>query len=141
MTVSEAVAFVDKMKPNRFSAEEKYRWLTDIDGMIVRELIDTHEDSPLAGEFMGYIPGRDDDVNLIAPAPYDGLYRWYLESQIDLANMEIGKYNNTKNLFNQQYLAYTDHYNRTHMPKSRGGFKFTERVRGGEQDALSSRPY
>jgi hypothetical protein len=141
MTASEAVAFVDKMKPNRFSPEEKYRWLTDIDGMIVRELIDAHEDSPLTGEFKGYIYGKDDDVELIVPAPYDSLYRWYLESQIDLGNMEIGKYNNTKNLFNQQYLAYTDHYNRTHMPKNKGGFKFTERRRGGEQDALSSRPY
>lgn len=140
MTASEAVAFVDKMKPNRFSAEEKYGWLTDIDGMIVRELIDTHENSPLEGEFEGYYPGRDDDTKLIAPAPYDGLYRWYLESQIDLANMEIGKYNNSRNLFNQAYLTYTDHYNRTHMPKQRGGFVFSQR-RGGEVNALSSEPY
>ena len=141
MTVGEIVAMVDKLKPNRFSAEEKYRWLTDIDGMIVRELIDTHEDSPLTGAFAGYIPGRDDDVSLIVSAPYDGLYRWYLESQIDLANMEIGKYNNSKNMFNQAYLTYTDHYNRTHMPKQLCGFRFTERRRGGDQDALSSRPY
>ena len=140
MTVSEAVFLVDKMKPNRFSPEEKYRWLTDIDGMIVRELIDTHEDSPLTGEYKGYLLGRDDDVELIAPAPYDVLYRWYLESQIDLANMEIAKYNNSRNLFNQAYLTYTDRYNRTHMPRQRGGFKFSEHRRGGEQDALSSGP-
>ena len=138
MKVSDMVAHVDKLKPNRFSLDEKYRWLTDIDGMIVRELIETHENSPLHGEFAGYIPGRDDDKDLIVPAPYDSLYRWYLESQIDLANMEIGKYNNAKNLFNQAYLTYTDHYNRTHMPKQRGGFRFSEYNRGGEQDALSS---
>ena len=138
MKVSDMVAHVDKLKPNRFSLDEKYRWLTDIDGMIVRELIETHENSPLQGEFAGYIPGRDDDKDLIVPAPYDSLYRWYLESQIDLANMEIGKYNNAKNLFNQAYLTYTDHYNRTHMPKQRGGFRFSEYNRGGEQDALSS---
>lgn len=141
MTASEAVALVDKLKPNRFTAEEKYGWLTDIDGMIVRELIDTHENSPLEGEFEGYYPGRDDDAKLIAPAPYDGLYRWYLESQIDLANMEIAKYNNSKNMFNQAYLTYTDHYNRTHMPKQRGGFVFSQRRRGGGQNALSSEPY
>lgn len=141
MTAGEAIAFVDKMKPNRFSAEEKFRWLTDIDGMIVRELIETHEDSPLTAPFVGYRPEKDEDTVLIVPAPYDGLYRWYLESQIDLGNMEIAKYNNTKALFNQAYITYTDHYNRTHMPKQRGGFRFTERSRGGEQDALSSRPY
>lgn len=141
MTASEAVAFVDKMKPNRFSVEEKFRWLTDIDGMIVRELVDMHENSPLTGEFTGYIPGRDDDAELIAAAPYDSLYRWYLESQIDLGNMEIAKYNNSKNMFNQAYLAFTDYYNRTHMPKQRGGFRFSEVRRGGEQDALSSGPF
>lgn len=138
MKVSDMIAHVDKLKPNRFSQDEKYRWLTDIDGMIVRELIETHENSPLKEEFVGYIPGRDDDKDLIVPAPYDSLYRWYLESQIDLANMEIGKYNNAKNLFNQAYLTYTDHYNRTHMPKQRGNFRFSEYYRGGEQDALSS---
>lgn len=138
MTAGEVIALVDKLKPNRFSAEEKYRWLTDIDGMIVRELIDTHEDSPLTGEFTGYIPERDEDTKLIAAAPYDGLYRWYLESQIDLANMEIAKYNNSKNLFNQAYLTFTDHYNRTHMPRQRGGFRFSEHRRGGGNDALSS---
>lgn len=138
MTVSEAVAFVDKMKPNKFSPEEKFRWLTDIDGMIVRELIETHEDNPLTGEFLGYMVGRDEDAVLIAPAPYDQLYRWYLESQIDLGNMEIAKYNNSKSLFNQAYLTFTDHYNRTHMPMQRGGFRFTERRRAGEMDALSS---
>lgn len=140
MTAGEVIALVDKLKPNRFSEEGKYLWLTDIDGMIVRELIDTHEESPLSGEFMGYVPERDADTTLIVPAPYDGLYRWYLESQIDLANMEIAKYNNSKNMFNQAYLTYTDHYNRTHMPKQRGGFRFSER-RGGVHDALSSQPF
>lgn len=141
MKVSELITLVDKLKPNRFSAEEKYRWLTDIDGMIIQELFETHENSPMTGEFTGYVPGKDDDAALIVPAPYDGLYRWYLESQIDLANMEVGKYNNSKNMFNQAYLTYTDHYNRTHMPKQLCGFRFTERRRGGDQDALSSRPY
>lgn len=141
MTAGEAIALVDKMKPNRFSADEKFRWLTDIDGMIVRELIETHADSPLTEPFAGYRPEKDEDTVLIAHAPYDGLYRWYLESQIDLGNMEIAKYNNTKAMFNQAYIAYTYYYNRTHMPINRGGFRFTERRTGGEQDALSSRPF
>lgn len=139
MTVSEAIAFVDKMKRNLFSPEEKFRWLTDIDGMIVRELFDTHEDSPLKGEFEGYIPGRDDDTQLLVPAPYDSLYRWYLESQIDLGNMEIAKYNSANSLYKQAYITYTDYYNRTHMPKQHGNFRFSEvrKYKGGEQDALS----
>ena len=124
MTVGEAIALVDKLKPNRFAPEQKFQWLSDIDGMIVRELLETHEGNPLEGPFTGYSAQHDEDAVLIVPAPYDGLYRWYLESQIDLGNMEIAKYNNTKAMFNQAYVTYTDHYNRTHMPKQRGGFGF-----------------
>ena len=137
MTVNEAIMMVDKGKPNKLSEEEKYRWLSEIDGMIVRELIDTHEDSPLSGHFAGYHSPDDADTQLIAPFPYDQLYRWYLESQIDLGNMEIGKYNNARSLFNSAYLTFTDHYNRTHMSKQVSGFRFTE-ARKVENDALSS---
>lgn len=131
MTVKEAIAQVDKLKPNKFTMEDKVQWLSDIDGIIVRELLDTHENSPVEGEFRGYSM-EDMDAELIVPSPYNVLYRWYLESQIDLGNMEIQKYNNTKTLFNNAYTTFTDHYNRTHMPKQRvNGFRFTERSRIG----------
>lgn len=138
MTVREAIALADRLKPNRFSDADKLKWLSELDGMIARELMDTHEGSPLTGAFSGYTEERD-DVELLAPFPYDALYRWYLESQIDLGNMEIAKYNNSKALFNSAYLTYTDHYNRTHMPKrARGNFQFTQRSEGGEANALST---
>ena len=125
MTILECIDMVDALKPNQFSMADKVRWLSDIDASIVRELIDTHENSPLDGPFVAY---TEDDVHrsLIVPHPYDILYRWYLESQINLGNMEIGKYNNTYSLFNSAYKTYTDHYNRTHLPKQRGCFRFTE---------------
>jgi hypothetical protein len=116
---------VDALKPNQYPYEVKLKWLSDIDATIVRELIDTHENSPLEGPFVAYTD-CDADRSLIAPHPYDILYRWYLESQIDLGNMEIGKYNNTRSLFNTAYQTYTDYYNRTHLPKQRGCFRFTE---------------
>jgi hypothetical protein len=137
MTVSEAIENVNKIKPNRFSEEEKIKWLSEIDGLIVRELVDTHEDPPIKGDFSGYSESSM-DVELLAPYPYDVLYRFYLESQIDLGNMEINKYNNSRTLFNNAYLTYTDWYNRTHMPKQKvKGFIFTERS-GGGNNALSS---
>lgn len=139
MKVNEAIALVDRLKPNKFSQEDKIKWLSEIDGLIVRELVDSHEDSPIEGEFSGY---TDDDMDavLIAPFPYDQLYRWYLECQIDLGNMEINKYNNSKTMFNNAYMTFTDFYNRTHMPIQRVKvFGFTEKpAAGGENDALSS---
>ena len=138
MKVGEIIAQVEKLKPNKFGTAIKYRWLSDIDGMICRELIDTHEGSPLTEPFTGYQEGIDDDKELIAPFPYDVLYRWYLESQIDISNGEITKYNNTKTLYNNAYLTYTDWYNRTHMPKQIATrFTFTDK-KAGEKDAISS---
>lgn len=127
MKISEIIAMVDRLKPNYHTADDKVKWLEDIDGMIVRELIDTHEDSPLNGPFEGYDADKDMAKELLVPAPYDVLYRYWLESQIDLANMELGKYNNSRNLFNAAYVTYTDHYNRTHMPRRKSGFSFTQR--------------
>ena len=138
MTVIEAIMQLDKARHNQFSAAEKFRWLSNIDGLICREILDTHEDSPMTEGFKGYTEGMDENTVLIAPFPYDVLYRWYLESQVDLGNMEITKYNNSRDMFNNAYLAYTDWYNRTHMPKQAGGFRFTEGRRAGEKDALST---
>ena len=136
MKVMEIIALVDGLRPNRFSNAEKFRWLSDIDGLIHRELLESHEGAPESA-FAGYAEGVDDDTELLAPFPYDALYRWYLESQIDLNNMEIAKYNNSRAMFNNAYVTYTDWYNRTHMPKQAGGFRFTER-RKVLPDALST---
>ena len=125
MKAKEVITLVDKLKPNKFTAEEKYRWLTEVDGLLVTELFETHEDSPLEGAFAGYSPVTDAETELLVPRPYDILYRWYLESQIDLANGELGKYNNSNALFNNAYLTFTDRWNRAHAPKGCGGFRFT----------------
>lgn len=127
MKISRIIEMVDRLKPNSYTISDKVKWLEDIDGMIVRELIDTHENSPLTEAFSGYDPDTDMDAELLVPAPYDVLYRYWLESQIDLANMELNKYNNSQKLFNSAYVTYTDHYNRTHVPKHKSGFIFTQR--------------
>ena len=138
MTVSEAIALVDSLKPNKISSTVKVGWLSDIDGLICRELLETHEGNPLTEEFTGYAEGRDDDKELIVPFPYSTLYRWYLESQIDLANMEITKFNHSSTMYNNEYRTFADYWNRTHMPKGNATkFTFTAR-KAGEVNALSS---
>lgn len=125
MTCGAIIEIVDKLKPNRFSEEDKYRWLTQIDGMILRELVETHEGGELPDAFAGYSAEQDAYTELLVRAPYDTLYRYWLEAQIDLGNSETAKYNNSMQLFNSAYLTYTDWYNRTHMPKRRGWYRFT----------------
>lgn len=148
MTIGEAIKTVDRLRPNRFGREDKVKWLSELDGQIWCDLISTHEQSAKhvcegwigmqTADFSGYDTNAPDDTELMVKFPHDALYLRWLESQIDLNNMEIGKYNNSRSLFNNAYLTYTDWYNRTHMPKGAGGFRFTEGRKAGEKDALST---
>ena len=116
MKVREAIDRIDSLKHNTYTNCEKVDWLNRLDGMIKREIIDTHE----GGEdvsFSGYNDDTPIDTELLIPHPYDEVYRFWLEAQIDYANGEYPKYNNSMAMFNTAYSAYERYYNRTHMPK------------------------
>jgi hypothetical protein len=118
MTIMGAISHVDSIKPNRYTQVEKIRWLSTLDGLVKREIIDTHE----GGEDVVY-EGYDDvsalTKELLVPAPYDAIYFRWLEAQIDYANGEYGKYNNSISAFNDVYTAYSKYYNREHKPIAR----------------------
>jgi hypothetical protein len=118
MTIMEALFRIDELKPNSYSQPEKIKWLSSLDGVIKSEIIDTHE----GGEgviFNGYDEDADLASTLLVPAPYDDIYLRWLETQIDYANGEYGKYNNSMAMYNTAYTAYANYYNRTHMPKGK----------------------
>lgn len=137
MTCKELIDIVDKLHVNKYDDELKFRWLSDIDGQIYNDILCTHEDNFMPEGFEGYDSWNDGETELIAAEPYTDLYRWYLEAQMDLANQEMNKYNNSKSMFNVSYKAFADAYNRQHMPLNKGGFRFTSGKRG-VCDALSS---
>lgn len=115
MTIIEAINQIDNIKPNNYSQAEKVRWLAKLDGMIKAEIIDTHE----GGEdvvFNGYTE-ENMNVSLLVPTPFDDVYIKWLEAQIDYANNEYGKYNNSASAFNSAYSNYYSNYHRNHMPK------------------------
>ena len=64
-------------------------------------------------EFNEYADGS---AELIAKAPYDVLYVYWLMAQIDLKASELNKYNNSLALFKEAFKDYKAWYNRTHMP-------------------------
>ena len=122
MTIMDALYRIDELKPNSYSQPEKIKWLSSLDGVIKREIIDTHE----GGEnvvFNGYGEEADLTTELLVPAPYDDIYLRWLESQIDYSNGEYGKYNNSISMYNTAYTAFANYYNRTHMPIGKK-FKF-----------------
>ena len=116
MTILEAINRVDTTKPNSYTQTEKVDWLSTLDGIIKKEIIDTHE----GGEnivFEGYTPDTSLDTVLLVPAPYDDIYIRWLESRIDYANGEYGKYNNSAMAYNTAFETYSLYYNRNNMPK------------------------
>ena len=122
MTIMDALYRIDEVKPNSYSQTEKIKWLSSLDGVIKNEIIDTHE----GGEgvvFNGYDENTNLATELLVKAPYDDIYIRWVEMQIDYANGEYGKYNNSMEVYNTAYTAYANYYNRTHMPKGKK-FKF-----------------
>lgn len=117
MTIMEAIYRADAQKPNVYPQEEKIRWLSALDGVVKKEIIDTHE----GGEdiaFKEYDNLSDLNTELLIPAPYDEVYIHWIEMHVDYANAEFGKYNNSKAMYNTAFSAYEKYYNRTHKPIS-----------------------
>ena len=115
MTLMGAINHIDAVKPNGYSQTEKIKWLSTLDGIVKAEIIDTHE----GGEnvtFNGYDEMTALTQELLIPHPYDDVYIKWLEAQIDYANGEYNKYNNTITVYNKALADFEKYYNRTHMP-------------------------
>ena len=118
MKIIEAISKIDDLKHNTYSQSDKIGWLSRLDSMVKRLIIDTHE----GGEdvvFTGYTSETNPETEMLIPAPFDEAYLRWLEAQIDYANGEIGKYNNSIEMYNTAWQAYQNYYNRTHMPKGK----------------------
>ena len=116
MKIIEAIQAVDTLKPNAYSEIEKINWLSKLDGIIKKEIIDTHEGADDI-TFNGYDENTSLETELLVKAPYDDIYVSWLESRINFANGEYAKYNNSISLFNTAYASYEKFYNRSNMPK------------------------
>ena len=116
MTLIEAITHIDTIKPNQYSQPDKIRWLSNLDWTVKTEIIDTHEGAE-GVIFNGYDVNTPLDTELLIPQNHSDCYSKWLEAQIDYANGEYGKYNNSTMAFNDLYAAFERWYNRTHMPK------------------------
>lgn len=115
MTIIEAINKIDTFKPNSYTQLDKIKWLSELDGIIKKEIIDTHEGSS-GIIFEGYNENTDISTRLLVSEPHEDIYIKWIESKIDYNNAEYGKYNNSSLAFNETYAAFERYYNRHHMP-------------------------
>ena len=127
MTIREAIETVDRLTPNQYENIDKVRWLSELDGVVYKEIEQTHaKGNPVCEpwvrvrdpwDFTGYPEEVDLETVLRIPWPYDEIYRWYLEMKIADANGEMTRYNNAAAKYNSYYTAYQNAYNRENMPR------------------------
>ena len=114
MTILEATQQVDALRHNTFSQEDKIRWLSQVDALVYQEVISTHEEGKV---FEPYDAQTPLEQPLLVPHPFDELYLHYLEAQMDYYQGEADCYNRSMGMYQAVLTAFTNYYNRTHLPK------------------------
>lgn len=114
MTIIEAIERIDDLKPNAYSQSDKVRWLSTVDGMISRDNLEQYEQDDDFEPFQGYTDETPVDTELLVGFPYEDLYIYWLEAQIDYYNAEYVKYNNSILRFHDQFQTWQNWYNRNH---------------------------
>ena len=112
MTPNKVIERIDEVKPNPYSEETKLGWMSELDGMVKRLVI-----QELESDIKPYIYPEDMDSELLIKYPFDSLYMAYVEARIDFYNHEYGNYNNSAMVFENAFTEYKKAYIREHPAK------------------------
>lgn len=115
MTIATAMDRIQRIKPNHYTPRDMVEWLDQLEGRVWREIVLAHRREP-GTAFSGYDQDTSPDTELLVKPPYDEIYIHWLACMIDQGNMELGKYENDRILFNNVWNDYSNWYTRTHVP-------------------------
>lgn len=97
-TMNTVIEYVDRVKPNAYTNEDKYKWLNTVEGLVSREVL--KDDAP------EYNLPEDADIPLLVASPYDDIYHLYVSAMIDFYNREYNDYNNAILMFQERLDQY-----------------------------------
>ena len=123
MKIIEAINQIDSLKRNAYSHKQKVLWLSQLESMVKRLVIDVHEGGDQI-PFEGVTEETDSNTELFMPAPFDMAYIYWLEAQIHYANEDIDMYNTAILMFNASFAEFKADYKRSHVTKGTGRFRF-----------------
>lgn len=130
MTVADIISQVNTFLPNHYDDDKKISWLANLDGMIFTEFITQYFpertkcccEEPLHKPYVPHTSLKDE---LIVPSPFgEDVYTSYLKAMINRENGETARYNLSIAEYNAAYSRFQAWYMRTHIPHSRGRFRF-----------------
>ena len=119
MTITHAIEIAAEMRPYLYSKEEKTRWLSELDGRIRNEILSGREGVE-TGAPPDYHWETDANTALLAEAPYDYVYTYWLFMRIDYLSGETTRFNNSAVLFNTAWMTYANFINRTYPLRTVG---------------------
>ena len=70
-----------------------------------------------------WVLGEVSDVTLLVPAPYDDVYRAYIQWRSDLAHNDTIDASNSQRVYSLAYQEFAKYWNRTHMSVNHTPFK------------------
>ena len=109
MTLKELINQINSEKPSAFSSKYLCTFVNEAEQSI-QEYLGT----PLADRITYTWPDNEDAV-LIAPPPYDRLYKSYLKAKIDFAQEEYDSYANNVEQFNVDMAEYEGYAQRENL--------------------------
>ena len=123
MKIMEAINQIDNLKPNTFSNRQKILWLSQLEAIVKRQVIDAHEGGDDV-RFGGFDEKTDVNTVLLMSAPFDIAYIYWLEAQIHYAYEDLDMYNAAIMMFNSTFSEFKADYKRHHAARNRGRFRF-----------------
>lgn len=119
MTLYELLRYIDGIKPNSFSDDDKTEWLNEIETRIQKDLLGLSPD-----DLVVYRYPEDRSTKLLLDTAHIAVYRHYLAAMIDFANGEYDKYANTMAMFNAAFENFAkwliSHHRKPYTPCSYG---------------------
>ena len=102
MTRDEILAQVRAIQPGEYTDEQVLSMIDECDQRIYREILEGY----IVPEYGG---------DLVAPGPYDALYKWWCLANIALMQQDVAAYNNWMQMFNSLWDEYGRMVSRTYM--------------------------
>lgn len=119
MTIGEAISEFKEMIPSAPDDSVLVKWLSEIEGTAIKEVILTHSGAPAgAKDFCGFKYTDKKDTKLFVSEPFCRLYCKYMAMKYYIAVCDIQRYNTFAGLFFNSYSNFADSYNREHKPLS-----------------------
>ena len=124
MTISEVIENVRRIKSGyEVSDEQIIADINRVEMNIIYNIVSGREgDNQIATTYGNYTLETDRGKELIAPAPYDGIYQQYCCAQIDLQYEDSERYENSSALYNNTFVELRAFWFRTHPQKKRYSF-------------------